>query len=104
MLYPKMNAVRQVFDLNGIWNFKLISDELDRKEQAGRFLKKSLPMPVPSAYNDIYPNREFADHVGEMVYQRTFDVTESMLEGRMVLRFGSAAHRAEVWLNGNRFI
>lgn len=102
MLYPKMNAVRQVFDLNGIWNFKLISDELDRKEQAGRFLKKSLPMPVPSAYNDIYPNREFADHVGEMVYQRTFDVTESMLEGRLVLRFGSAAHRAEVWLNGNR--
>ena len=47
MLYPKMNAVRQVFDLNGIWNFKLISDELDRKEQAGRFLKKSLPCLSP---------------------------------------------------------
>ncbi len=100
MLYPKMTESRQVFDLSGIWDFSLVSDPEAVREHAGETLKKGIPMPVPSAYNEIYPGREFADHVGEMVYQRTFVVTEQMKKERIVLRFGSAAHRAQIWLNG----
>lgn len=59
-----------------------------------------MPMPVPSSYNDIYTGRDFADHVGNLYYRRTFTVSSRMLEKRLFLRFGSVTHKAEVWLNG----
>lgn len=98
MLYPKMTKSRMVFDLNGIWDFKLLKKKEDA--DAGRRLKDSIPMPVPSSYNDIYPGRAFADHVGDMVYQKSFTVTEPMKRGRLLLRFSAVTHAAEVWLNG----
>lgn len=100
MLYPKMSSGRMIFDLNGIWDFKLLNQMGEGRERAGKRLTDSRPMPVPSSYNDIYPGKEFADHVGDMVYQRSFTVTEEMKKGRLVLRFGSVAHCAEVYLNG----
>ena len=53
-----------------------------------------------SSYNDIYTGRDFADHVGNLYYRRTFTVSSRMLEKRLFLRFGSVTHKAEVWLNG----
>lgn len=114
MLYPEMTSGRLVFDLSGIWDFRLIKKERGnteekeerelggraRAEEAARPLRDSRPMPVPSSYNDIYPGRGFADHVGEMVYQRMFTVTEAMKRGRLVLRFGAVTHGAQVYLNG----
>lgn len=100
MLYPKMTAGRMVFDLNGIWDFKLLEHEGEGREDAGSLLYGARPMPVPSSYNDIYPGKDFADHIGDMVYQRTFQVSEEMKKKRIVLRFGSVAHTAEVYLNG----
>lgn len=99
MLYPKMSSSRAVFDLNGIWEFKLINGE-DAFPDAGLCLAESIPMPVPSSYNDIYPGKDFADHAGDMVYQRKIMVTEQMKQGRLVLRFGSVTHAAKVYLNG----
>lgn len=100
MLYPKMSSGRMVFDLNGIWNFKLLDHVGEGRAEAGIYLKDVKPMPVPTSYNDIYPGKEFADHVGEMVYQRTIQVTEEMKRKRLILRFGSVTHVAEVYLNG----
>ena len=81
---------------------KLLEKTGTEREHAGLHLTGGRAMPVPSSYNDIYPEKDFADHVGEMVYQRTFTVTESMKKGRLVLRFGSVTHQAEVYLNGKR--
>lgn len=100
MLYPKNTLSRMVFELNGIWNFKLLNDLDPERKEAGTRLNDSVPMPVPSAYNDIYPGKNFADHVGEMVYQRTVIITEEMKQKRLVLRFGSVAHYAEIYWNG----
>lgn len=91
MLYPKMTESRMVFDLNGVWNFCLMNGEAKGE---------IMPMPVPSSYNDIYTGRDFADHVGNLYYRRTFTVSSRMLEKRLFLRFGSVTHKAEVWLNG----
>lgn len=98
MLYPKMTESRMVFDLNGVWDFRLMEweEEWDPKLPKGQMR----PMPVPSSYNDIYPGRSFADHVGNLLYERTFTVTKEMLRERLVLRFGSVTHQAGVWLNG----
>lgn len=100
MLYPKMTSSRMVFDLSGVWEFKLLDEEGTEREAAGNRMQGSIPMPVPSSYNDIYPGKDFADHVGDMVYQRTFVVMEEMKRQRLVLRFGSVTHEAEVYLNG----
>lgn len=91
MLYPKMTESRMVFDLNGVWDFCLMN---------GGAKGEIMPMPVPSSYNDIYTGRDFADHVGNLYYRRTFTVSSRMLEKRLFLRFGSVTHKAEVWLNG----
>lgn len=91
MLYPKMTESRMVFDLNGVWDFCLMNGEAKGE---------IIPMPVPSSYNDIYTGRDFADHVGNLYYRRTFTVSSRMLEKRLFLRFGSVTHKAEVWLNG----
>lgn len=91
MLYPKMTESRMVFDLNGVWDFCLMNGEAKGE---------IMPMPVPSSYNDIYTGRDFADHVGNLYYRRTFTVSSRMLKKRLFLRFGSVTHKAEVWLNG----
>ena len=91
MLYPKMTESRMVFDLNGVWDFCLMNGEAKGE---------IMPMPVPSSYNDIYTGRDFADHVGNLYYRRTFTVSSRMLEKRLFVRFGSVTHKAEVWLNG----
>jgi len=91
MLYPKMTESRMVFDLNGVWDFCLMNGEAKGE---------IMPMPVPSSYNDIYTGRDFADHVGNLYYRRTFTISSRMLEKRLFLRFGSVTHKAEVWLNG----
>ena len=100
MIYPKITKSRMVFDLNGIWDFRFLEEgeEYGGKNQEG---EEFLPMPVPSSYNDIYPGRDFADHVGNMLYTRTFTVTGEMLKNRLFLRFASVTHYAEVWLNGS---
>lgn len=98
MLYPQMTRTRMVYSLDGIWDFKLM--EKGEAERPGESLKEKLPMPVPASYNDIYTGREFREHVGDMVYQRKLQITQEMLEKRLVLRFGSVTHQARVYLNG----
>lgn len=95
MLYPKMTQTRMVFSLDGVWDFQLVNENENNIE-----FNHSIPMPVPSSYNDIYIGREFRNHVGKMAYKKAIFVTEEMLQKRVVLRFGSATHKAEVFLNG----
>ena len=98
MLYPQLTDSRMAFDLNGVWDFKLL-DEGQCPAVDGP-IQDAIPMAVPSAYNDLYEGRAFKEHVGDMVYQRSFSVSAPMLEKRLVLRFSSATHQATVYLNG----
>ena len=96
MLYPVNTPSRMTFDLNGIWQFALRAPG----EPDDAPLRCPRPMPVPAAYNDIYPDAALRDHVGEVAYERAFTVSAAMLSGRLVLRFGGVAHRARVYVNG----
>ena len=102
MLYPKITESRMVFDLNGIWKFRLI-DENEPRNEILSVDKDMVPMPVPSSYNDIYESRKFSDHVGEMLYERSFDINSQMMLDRIYLRFGSVTHNCCVYIN-NKFI
>ena len=39
MLYPKMTSSRMVFDLSGVWEFKLLDEEGTEREAAGNRLQ-----------------------------------------------------------------
>ena len=97
MLYPKMNAYRDVYSLNGIWGFKTVTDDyLPTAEGCGLSL-----MPVPSSYNDIVTDRKVRDYVGKVLYETEFSIP--IRENRIYrLRIGSASHKCDVYLNGKK--
>jgi beta-glucuronidase len=100
MLYPIMTTSRELIDLNGIWKFQLDAGTGFTEEWFGRPLQKTVPMPVPASYNDLYEGAEFRDHIGWVWYEREIVIPEHFFTQRIVLRFGSVTHTAKVYLNG----
>ncbi|HZG86039.1 beta-glucuronidase [Paenibacillus sp.] len=100
MLYPIVTASRAVIDLHGIWNFKLDSGQGFIETWYERPLIDTVPMAVPSSYNDVGVNAEIRNHVGWVWYEREFTVPNALVSQRIVLRFGSATHEAKVFVNG----
>lgn len=102
MLYPIMTETRQVIDLNGLWRFKLDTND---EFQEGRALepmteKDSYSISVPSSYNDLFETESIRNHVGWVWYEKEVTLPKRLLEERLILRFGSATHEAKVFLNG----
>lgn len=104
LLYPTESETRDVRSLDGVWKF-LKSDQFDKDEGIrDKWFKKDLrevadtiPMPVPSSYNDITQDGNLRDHVGTVWYQRQFFVPSSWQKDQLVwLRFGSAHYKAIV--------
>ncbi|MGH8879023.1 MAG: beta-glucuronidase [Stackebrandtia sp.] len=101
MLKPIETQSRQVKSLNGIWRFRADPDGIGEAERwFGRELPDARDMPVPASYNDIVPDAELRDHVGDVWYQTTVWPPSEWADRRVVLRFDGAAHRATVWVNG----
>lgn len=113
MHYPMMTESRVVCSLDGIWKFKLLAqgeaydasrplagEEVAEQKACPRREQSVVLMPVPCSYNDIYEGRDFRNHVGGMVYERTVQLSAALFSGRLLLRFGSVTHRAKVYVNG----
>lgn len=98
MLYPVMNKYRSIIDLNGIWDFKIegVDDQID----VTRPLDTDLVMAVPGSYNDQGVTSDIRNHVGNVWYERTFTIPNVLRNERVVLRFGSAIHKATVYIDG----
>ncbi|MDI3403400.1 beta-glucuronidase [Streptomyces cavernicola] len=100
MLRPQDTATRERKNLNGLWAFRLDAEGAGRSAGWWRDgLPAAREMPVPASYNDIVPDLEVRDHVGDAWYQTTVRVPKGWAEERVVLRFDSATHRAVVWVN-----
>ncbi len=100
MLYPVATRTRQLISLDGIWKFKLDKITLN-ENQAGNPLKDYLNMPVPASYNEIFADKKIRDHQGWVWYEKDVMIQESLLkEERLLLRFGSATHKARLYING----
>jgi beta-glucuronidase len=59
-------------------------------------------MPVPASYNDVFPEPDVHDHVGDVWYETLVQVPARWAGERIVLHFGSATHRAVAWVNGSQ--
>lgn len=63
-------------------------------------IHKTVPMPVPSSYNDISEDNNLRDHVGTVWYDRKFFVSASWAQNKRVwIRFGSVHYEAYVVSN-----
>jgi beta-glucuronidase len=101
MLYPRESAVREVKDLSGIWEFKVDkNNEGYEKKWYESGLDDTIMMPVPASYNDITQDVSIRDHIGDVWYERSFFAPRSWENKRVVIRVGSAAHKAVMWVNG----
>lgn len=101
MLYPVENKVREVKNLSGIWNFKMDYDNVGIQEEWQKVaLTDTIPMAVPSSYNDLFTEEREKEHVGYVWYEKSFIIPNSWNGQRIVLRFGSATHHAIVWVDG----
>lgn len=98
MLYPVINKYRSIIDLNGIWDFKIegVDDQIDVTQP----LNTDLVMAVPGSYNDQGVTSDIRNHVGNVWYERTFTIPNVLRNERVVLRFGSATHKATVYIDG----
>jgi beta-glucuronidase len=101
LLTPRDTPTRQRMSLDGLWKFALDAEGVGR----GDGWPDGLPagareIPVPASYNDVFPEAAVHDHVGDAWYETTVRVPAAWAGQRIVLRFGSATHRAVVWVNG----
>src|SRR5215210_967410 len=99
MLAPRDTATRERKSLNGLWRFRLDAAGEGRVEGWWmQRLPRSREVPVPASYNDVFPEAEVHDHVGEAWYQTVARVPERWRGERIVLRFDAATHRSVVWV------
>ncbi|VGO14187.1 Beta-glucuronidase [Pontiella desulfatans] len=98
MIYPKRTRTRDLFELNGIWDF---ARELAPGDFANGFAPEK-QVAVPSSYNDLFTEEEFRMWDKGVWYQRSFDMPKMLKDERIVLRFNSVSYRGEAFLNGVR--
>jgi beta-glucuronidase len=105
MLYPQDNESREMKDLSGIWRFRADKGGTGRRESwFAAPLRDTIPMPVPSSYNDVTQDASIRDHLGEVWYETSFFVPSSWQGKRISLRFASADHAATAWVNGREVV
>ena len=54
MLYPKINSYRDVYNLNGVWNYKTVEEDYVPSQKA----TETQLMAVPASCNDIVTDRK----------------------------------------------
>ena len=100
MLYPEQNEARLKLSLDGTWAFALGSCVEDQFDPA-KPLPDAQPIAVPASYNDQNDQTTaLRRHYGWAWYQRKVTLSTFCAGQRVVLRFGSVTHTANVWLNG----
>lgn len=124
LLYPRESETREIKSLDGIWNFVKTNQTTPNEGTLAKWylndlskvffcfffqfvyllqkfcafsgkLHKTIPMPVPSSYNDI--TEDLADYVGTVWYDRKFFVSTAWSNNtRVWIRFGSVHYEAQV--------
>ncbi|NLW12923.1 MAG: beta-glucuronidase [Trueperella sp.] len=100
MLALRDSKSRNSKSLDGIWNFKVDTDNsgVENKWFASP-LKDVRTMAVPSSYNDVTVDPEIHDHVGLVWYEREI-IAPRFGDDQLIIRFGSVTHEAQVYVNG----
>ena len=95
-----MTPSRFLFDLSGIWDFKLDNGRGFLEKWYEKPLEHAMTMPVPASYNDLKEGPEFRDHYGWVFYQRKFALPELVAGNRVILRCDAVTHHAKIYIDG----
>ena len=100
LLYPRVTATRRVISLDGMWKFQFdpSSEGVDGNWTAG--LPAPCSMPVPASFCDIFTDKDSREYTGDFWYETDFFVPGEWKDNEIVIRFGSATHKARVFVNG----
>ncbi|MBQ7934844.1 MAG: beta-galactosidase [Clostridia bacterium] len=100
--HPKPQFMRQNWqNLNGIWQFE--PDNANSGEARGLWQENqtfSLSIQVPFCPESKLSGIENVDFMNAVWYKRTVGITESQLQGNVILHFGAVDYKATVYVNG----
>lgn len=103
LLYPCNNNYRSRISLDGLWKFCFDPDSVGEQEGWPRTgLADAVSMPVPASFADLFTTEEERDYCGDFWYETEFYRPCDVQDRRLILRFGSIAHRAVVYCNGQK--
>ena len=105
LLYPISNKYRTEHKLDGLWDFRFDPEKKGEKENWAGGLpdgEGKMKMPVPASFSDFFTDEESRDYCGSFWYETEFFVSENEKGRDLRLRFGSATHRAKVFVNGQK--
>ncbi len=94
MLYPTLTKTRSLYDLSGLWQFKLGDHNPED------CLSTEDVMVVPTSFNDVVVDKDKRNHIGDFWYERLVDLPKLAKDDEWILRFGSVTHNAIVYVNG----
>lgn len=94
MLYPTLTKTRSLYDLSGLWQFKLGDHNPED------CLSTEDVMVVPTSFNDVVVDKDKRNYIGDFWYERLVDLPKLAKDDESVLRFGSVTHNATVYVNG----
>ena len=94
--YPRPQFVRaQWQNLNGLWSYGITPTDAPRpRTWTGKIL---VPFPVESALSGV---KKPLGETQQLWYRRTFTVPPHWRGQRLILHFGAADWKAQVWVNG----
>lgn len=64
MLYPTLTKTRSVYDLCGVWNFKL------GDHNPAELLSSEEIMVVPTSFNDVVVDKDKRNYIGDFWYEK----------------------------------
>jgi len=91
------NNIWETVSLNGAWDLAFDPENKGKEKAWFSRFPKSVEAQVPGVWEQVKPGY---DGVGW--YRKRFEVSESLCEGTLRLRFGAVHYYCEVWLNGER--
>lgn len=98
MLYPQINQYRNLYCMDGFWDFYADYSEKSSDCIPMRGLSETRPIAVPASWNEQYEDL-FQFH-GKGWYTKQFFVPEQWKQQDVYIRFGSVSGKARVWING----
>lgn len=102
MLYPRTTASRRVVSMDGMWKFYPDTQERGEEEDFAKGIPGKDLIPVPASFQDFYTEKDIREFTGDVWYEKDMFVPKEWEGNRIFIRFGDAAHRAVVFVNGKR--
>ena len=100
MLYPKTTLTRRRISMDGMWKFHLDERSVGENEGWIDGIPGEEMIPVPASFQDFYTEKDIREYTGDFWYETDFFVPGEWEGREILLRFGSATHRASVYVNG----